>query len=263
MKLSGFVKNEILEKEQNGDVLNNSESKQYQHFKSIVEEICAKAVAVGKCMFIDAEETWIQDPIDELVYVMMLKFNKERVYIYNTYQLYRKDALQNMIDAHQKLIAQGCYFGAKIVRGAYMEKERERAEKMGYPDPIQSNKAATDKDFNRAVKYCLDHIDSIAVCAGTHNENSSAYQVELMKKLNIAKNDPRVYFAQLYGMSDNVSYKLASQQYNIAKYVPYGKVEKVMPYLIRRAEENTSMTGQSSREFRLVKKEIRRRKSIS
>jgi proline dehydrogenase len=260
MKLSGFIRNEILVKVQNGDQLNASENEQYDHFKSRVEEVCTKAVELGKYMFIDAEETWIQDPIDEMVYDMMLKFNKERVYIFNTYQLYRKDALQNMKDTHEKLTAKNCYFGAKLVRGAYMEKERDRALKMGYPDPIQPNKAATDIDYDEAIKYCLAHIDNMAVCTGTHNENSSAYQASLMEAYNIAKDDPRVYFAQLFGMSDNISYQLADKQYNIAKYLPYGALEKVMPYLIRRAEENTSMSGQSSREFSLVKKEMKRRK---
>lgn len=260
MKLSGFIRNEILVKVQNGDQLNASENEQYAHFKSRVEEICTKAVELGKYMYIDAEETWIQDPIDELVYDMMLKFNKEQVYIFNTYQLYRKDALQNMKDAHEKLTSENCYFGAKLVRGAYMEKERDRALKMGYPDPIQPNKAATDFDYDEAIKYCLEHIDNMAVCTGTHNENSSAYQASLMEAYDIAKDDPRVYFAQLYGMSDNISYQLADKQYNIAKYLPYGALEKVMPYLIRRAEENTSMSGQSSREFSLVKKEMKRRK---
>lgn len=262
MKLTGFVKNEILEKIQNGETLTESENEQYDHFKSRVEEICAKAAELGKYMFIDAEETWIQDPIDELVYEMMRKFNKERVCVFNTYQLYRKSSLENMMNAHNKLKAEGCFLGAKLVRGAYMEKERERAEKLGYDDPIQPDKDATDKDYNLAVKYCIENIDTIAVCAGTHNEKSSAYQTELMSKHNIPKDDPRVYFAQLYGMSDNISYKLANEKFNTAKYVPYGAVEKVMPYLMRRAEENTSMAGQSSREFALVKKEMKRRKEI-
>lgn len=260
MKLSGFVRNEILKKVQNGVSLSRLESEQYRHFKSRVEEICAKSVMVGKYMLIDAEETWIQDPIDELVCDMMRKFNKKRVYIFNTYQLYRIDALQNMIDKHQKLKAEGCYFGAKLVRGAYMEKERERAKKMNYSDPIQPSKSATNRNYNKAIKYCIEHLDNIAVCTGTHNEESTVYQVELMKKHNIARDDLRVYFAQLYGMSDNISYKLAGEQYNIVKFVPYGQVEKMIPYLIRRAEENTSIAGQSSRELALVKKEMKRRK---
>lgn len=260
MKLSALIKNDLLEKVQKGDELSDDEKEKYEHFKKSVEEICQKAFDANKYLFIDAEETWIQDAIDELTYDMMRKFNTERVCIFNTYQLYRVDSLQNLKTAHEALKAEGVLLGAKLVRGAYMEKERERAEKMGYKDPIQPDKPASDQAYDEAIEYCIQNLGTMAICAGTHNETSSAYLYELMEKYEIAKGDPRVYFAQLFGMSDNISYHLADKQYNIAKYLPYGALEKVMPYLIRRANENTSMSGQTSREFSLVKKEMRRRK---
>ena len=184
----------------------------------------------------------------------------DKAYIFNTYQLYKKSALSDMIHAHQELRSTNCHLGAKLVRGAYMEKERERAEERGYEDPIQPNKQACDQDYNLALDYCLDHIDSISVCAGTHNEDSSIYLAELIDSQGLDRSDPRIYFSQLYGMSDNISYNLAKEGFNVAKYVPYGSVEKVMPYLMRRAEENTAIAGQTSREFLLVKKELKRRK---
>ncbi|WP_422360060.1 proline dehydrogenase family protein [Reichenbachiella sp.] len=261
MKLTGFTAFDLLAKKQSGDPLTPDESSRYETFLERVDQICAKAVEVHKYLFIDAEETWIQDVIDEVVYAMMEKYNKETVYIFNTYQMYRTASLQNLKDAHQLGLDKGFKIGAKLVRGAYMEKERERAERKGYQDPIQPNKEASDKDYDAAVTYCLENINEVYLCAGTHNENSSRLTAELMDHHGIAKADPKVYFAQLYGMSDNLSYTLANEGYNVAKYVPYGPVAKVLPYLMRRAEENTSIAGQSSREFTLVKKEIARRKS--
>lgn len=261
MKLTGFTAFELLEKKQSGETLTAEEEKRYEAFLARVDQICAKAVEVQKYLFIDAEETWIQDVIDDVVDSMMEKYNKETVYIFNTYQMYRTASLQNLKDAHQKGKAKGYKVGAKLVRGAYMEKERIRAKKHGYPDPIHPDKTASDAAYDAAVTYCIENLDEVYLCAGTHNENSSKLTANLMKEHGIAKDDPRVYFAQLYGMSDNLSYNLAKEGYNVAKYVPYGPVAKVMPYLMRRAEENTSIAGQSSREFLLVKKEIARRKS--
>jgi len=261
MKLTGFTEFKLLAKKQSGSAMSADEENRYAVFLERVNQICAKAVEVKKYLFIDAEETWIQDVIDEVVYAMMEKYNKETVYIFNTYQMYRTASLQNLKDAHQ--LGQEKHFkvGAKLVRGAYMEKERDRAKEKGYEDPIQPNKEASDKDYDAAVTYCLEHINDIYLCVGTHNENSCKLTAELMDHHGIAKADPKVYFAQLYGMSDNLSYTLANEGYNVAKYVPYGPVAKVLPYLMRRAEENTSIAGQSSREFTLVKKEIKRRKS--
>ncbi|WP_420583001.1 proline dehydrogenase family protein [Reichenbachiella sp.] len=260
MKLTGFTAFDLLEKKQQGDELTNDESDRYVAFLERVDQICAKAVEVKKYLFIDAEETWIQDVIDEVVYTMMEKYNKETVYIFNTYQMYRTASLQNLKDAHQLGLDKGFKIGAKLVRGAYMEKERERANDKGYQDPIQPNKEASDRDYDEAVTFCIENINEVYLCAGTHNENSCRKTAELMEHHGIAKADTKVYFAQLYGMSDNLSYTLANEGYNVAKYVPYGPVAKVLPYLMRRAEENTSIAGQSSREFTLVKNEMARRK---
>ncbi|SMD32933.1 L-proline dehydrogenase [Reichenbachiella faecimaris] len=261
MKLTGFTEFSLLAKKQSDAALTADEESRYSVFLERVDQICAKAVEVKKYLFIDAEESWIQDVIDEVVYAMMEKYNKETVYIFNTYQMYRTASLQNLKNAHQLGLEKHFKVGAKLVRGAYMEKERDRAEQKGYTDPIQPNKTASDKDYDSAVAYCLEHINDIYLCVGTHNENSCKLTAELMEHHGIAKADPKVYFAQLFGMSDNLSYTLANEGYNVAKYVPYGPVAKVLPYLMRRAEENTSISGQSSREFTLVKKEITRRKN--
>jgi len=260
MKLTGFTENSLLAKKQSGKAMTSDEENRYATFLERVNQICAKAVEVKKYLFIDAEESWIQNVIDQIVYHMMEKYNKETVYIFNTYQMYRTDSLQNLKEAHQLGSDKGFKVGAKLVRGAYMEKERDRAEEKGYTDPIQPTKAASDAAYNKAVAYCIEHIDDIYLCVGTHNENSCRIATELIAEHEIAKADPKIYFAQLYGMSDNLSYTLANEGYNVAKYVPYGPVAKVLPYLMRRAEENTSIAGQSSREFLLVKKEIARRK---
>ncbi|MEQ6122066.1 proline dehydrogenase family protein [Reichenbachiella sp. MALMAid0571] len=260
MKLTAFIDFDLLIKAQSGLSFTENEKNKYIRFEKRVEAICAKAVKHGKCLYIDAEESWIQKAIDNVVYAMMRKFNKDKAYIFNTYQLYKKSALNDLTNAHQELRSMNCHLGAKLVRGAYMEKERERAEEMGYDDPIQPNKMACDRDYNLALDYCIDHIDSISVCAGTHNEDSSMHLAELIDSKGVDRADSRVFFAQLYGMSDNISYNLAKEGFNVAKYVPYGSVEKVMPYLMRRAEENTAIAGQTSREFLLVKKELKRRK---
>lgn len=261
MKLTGFTAFDLMAKKQTGEVLTAEEDTRFTAFLNRVDRVCAKATEVKKFLFIDAEETWIQDVIDDVVYTMMEKYNKDTVYIFNTYQMYRTESLQNLKDAHKTGQEKGFKLGAKLVRGAYMEKERERAQQQGYPDPIQPTKDASDVAYDEAVTYCIEHNNEIFLCAGTHNENSSRLTAELMEKHGITKNDPKIYFAQLYGMSDNLSYTLAKEGYNVAKYVPYGPVVKVLPYLMRRAEENTSIAGQSSRELLLVKKEIARRKS--
>lgn len=190
----------------------------------------------------------------------MEKYNTKTCVVYNTYQMYRHDMLQRLKDAHRAAQEKGYFLGAKLVRGAYMEKERERAAKKGYQSPIQPDKGSTDRDYNAALKYCMENIDSIALVSGSHNEDSNLMLTELIAAKGLDEKDDRVYFAQLYGMSDNISFNLADAGYNVVKYVPYGPVEKVMPYLSRRAEENTSVAGQSSREFDLIKKEMNRRK---
>ncbi|UXP31187.1 proline dehydrogenase family protein [Reichenbachiella agarivorans] len=260
MKLTGFVAFDLLVKKQARKEFTKEEQVRWDAFIQRVEEICQYAVDSEKYLFIDAEESWIQEPIDEIVNDLMKKHNKRTVYIFNTYQLYKKSSLDSLKAIHQKAKDEGFKVGAKLVRGAYMEKERERAREKDYPDPIQVDKAATDQAYDEALAYCVSHIKTISVCAGTHNEKSSQYLTQLMEERQIRKDDPRVFFAQLYGMSDNISYTLADLRYNVAKYVPYGPVKKVLPYLMRRAQENTSIAGQSSREFLLVKHEMKRRK---
>lgn len=260
IKMTGIGSSRIMEKVQKGESLTPEEQKRYDRIAERIDTIVGRAVANDLKFMIDAEESWFQDVVDCMVYDLMKKYNKEKPYVYNTYQFYRKDAFSNMKKAYEEVTAAGCYFAAKLVRGAYMEKERERAAEMGYPDPIQPDLASTNRDYDRALEFAVDHIDRFSVCAGTHNEKSSALLTSLMKERGIAKDDERIYFAQLLGMSDNISFKLADLGYNVAKYVPYGPVEKVLPYLFRRAEENTSIAGQSGREYSLVKKELNRRR---
>jgi len=224
------------------------------------EKICKTAYEKGVPIMIDAEETWIQDTIDALALDMMRKFNRERIIVYNTYQMYRHDKLADMKADHLIAKADGFILGVKMVRGAYMEKERKRAAEMGYASPIQPDKAASDRDYNESLRYCVDHIEEIAIVAGTHNEDSSRLLTYLLEEKNIAHNHPHVYFAQLLGMSDNLSFNLADSDYNVAKYVPYGPIKAVMPYLFRRAQENTSVAGQTGRELGLIERELKRRK---
>jgi proline dehydrogenase len=225
-----------------------------------VTSICAKAHELNVPVFIDAEESWIQPAIDEIALTLMRKYNTEKAIVYNTVQLYQVNQLDYIKRLLELAKRENFKLGLKLVRGAYMEKERYRAEQKGYPSPIQLNKADTDSDFNLALDFCLQNIDQIAICAGTHNEQSSIKQIELMTRYGISKNDNRVYFAQLYGMSDHISFNLADQGYNVAKYLPYGPIEEVLPYLIRRAEENTSAKGQTGRELGLINQELARRK---
>ncbi len=259
-KVTGLAPFDLLSKVSAGTQLNTEEEKQWARVHERVDTICQKAFQSNIRILVDAEESWIQDAIDQLAYSMMKKYNQEKAVVYNTYQMYAVESLENLKKAYHQAVMHQYFLGAKVVRGAYMEKERERAEKMGYPDPIQPNKECTDRDFNDALKYCIEKSQRISLCAGTHNEDSSFYLTLLMEKFNIKPQDPRVYFSQLYGMSDNISYNLAKHGYNVAKYVPYGPVKSVMPYLFRRAEENTSVAGQSSRQFRLIQTELKRRK---
>ncbi|MHA4736610.1 proline dehydrogenase family protein [Dyadobacter sp. MSC1_007] len=258
-KVTGVASSELLEKVQKKDELSEDEKAAYGRAHERVERLCEHAYAKGVRIFIDAEESWIQGVIDDLAYEMMQKFNRERAIVYNTYQLYRHETLEALKTAFLVARQKGYFLGGKLVRGAYMEKERLRARENEYFNPIHVSKEATDIDYNLAIDFCLDRLEHIAICLGTHNEYSSQYCAIKMKKLGIANNDDRIWFAQLLGMSDNISYNLAKVGYNVAKYVPYGPINAVLPYLIRRAEENTSIAGQSSREFLLVKSELKRR----
>ncbi|SDJ85044.1 proline dehydrogenase [Catalinimonas alkaloidigena] len=260
-KMTGVASFLLLKKKQAGEPLSAKEQEAWQRVEARVDRICRTAHANGVPVFIDGEETWIQDVIDEVAYAMMRKYNQERALVYNTFQLYTKAGLAKLRRAHHQAVMHHYYLGAKLVRGAYMEKERDRAERKGYPDPIQPSKEATDHDYHKGLLFCLNEKQRISLCAGTHNEYSCYYLAAAMEKHGIAPNDPRVWFAQLYGMGDNISYNLAHAGYNVAKYVPYGPVQAVIPYLIRRADENTSVAGQSSREFTLIQRELARRKA--
>jgi proline dehydrogenase len=211
-------------------------------------------------VLIDAEESWLQNPVDSLVYEMMEKYNTKTAIIYNTYQMYRADMFDNLKKAHKRATEKGYILGIKLVRGAYMEKESERAEEMGYPNPIQISKERTDIDYNAALEFAVENLENMYVCNGTHNQYSNYFLSYMMDKHKVEPNDKRISFMQLYGMSDNISFNLADKGYNVAKYVPYGPVKAVMPYLFRRAEENTAVAGQSSREFSMIKEELQRRR---
>lgn len=222
--------------------------------------ICKTAHDKDVALLIDAEESWMQDAADELVTDMMRKYNKSKAIVFNTLQLYRWDRLDYLKKLHDQAKVEGFYIGMKIVRGAYMEKENNRAEEMGYPTPICESKEATDINYDLTMEYMMDNLDVMSIFAGTHNESSSYKLIEMMESRGISKNDSRIWFGQLYGMSDNISYNLAKYGFNVAKYLPFGPVRDVMPYLIRRAEENTSVAGQTSRELNLLKTERQRRK---
>jgi len=261
-KPTGIAQFSILEKANEGiSNLNEKELLAYNNIEERFNTICKAAYELDVPLFIDAEDSWIQKTIDRLCENMMAKYNTKKVVIYTTLQFYRWDRLDYLKDLHNKAKENNCKIGVKLVRGAYMEKERERANDMGYKDPIQPTKEATDNDYDLALKYCVENIEDISICAGTHNEDSSQYLANLMQKHGVEKTDKRIYFAQLLGMSDHISFNLSSERYNVAKYVPYGPVKEVLPYLIRRAEENTSVAGQTSRELLLIQKEIRRRRS--
>ncbi|WP_276366873.1 proline dehydrogenase family protein [Chryseolinea sp. H1M3-3] len=262
-KVTGIASAELLEKIQKKTSLSEGELQAFQRIKERVNNICAKAHAYMLPVLIDAEETWIQNSIDALAYEMMEKYNKQRAIVFNTFQFYRVASPKNLRDAYHNATMHDYYLGAKLVRGAYMEKERERAKDFNYPSPIFENKDTTDQAFNEALRFCINHKQRIAVMCGSHNEYSNYYLTVLMEKHSMANNDSRVWFSQLLGMSDNISFNLATAGYNVAKYVPYGPVRSVMPYLFRRAEENTSVAGQSSRELTLIQKEIKRRRSAS
>ncbi|MBK8641233.1 MAG: proline dehydrogenase family protein [Saprospiraceae bacterium] len=258
-KLTGYVSVNLLEKIQSGENLSELEKNQFQRLENRFAQLCKKAHEMGVSIFVDAEESWIQDPIDQLVLKYMAIYNKEKPILYNTYQLYRKDRLNYLKDNLKLAKENNFILGVKIVRGAYMEKERKRAEDKGYPDPIQPDKSSTDGDYNDALRFCIDNIDQISLCNSSHNWESNLLQVDLMTQNQISRDHPHMNFCQLYGMSDNITFNLSAQGYNVAKYVPYGPIREVTPYLTRRAQENTSVTGDMSRELNLLTKEMKRR----
>jgi len=260
-KVTGLARFDLLEKVTSKRTLTKEETEEWERVKQRVNKICKEAHDNNKPIFIDAEESWIQQAIDDLANENMALYNKNSAIVYNTFQLYRKDRLPYLKQSFEMGKTNGYHVGAKLVRGAYMEKERKRAQEKGYPSPIQNTKEDSDKDYNLALQFCVEHIDKMGLCAGTHNEKSSLVLVDLMAKNNISSSDKRIYFSQLLGMSDHISYNLSQNNYNVAKYVPYGPVKEVLPYLIRRAQENTSVKGQTGRELSLIIKEKERRKA--
>jgi len=259
-KPTGFGRLEIYRKLTEGEKFDAHEEVEWKRIKERYNIVSKAAYEMDVPLLIDAEETWIQGAADDLIEEMMAKYNTEKVIVFGTLQLYRWDRLDYLKKLQQRAKQQGFKVGMKLVRGAYMEKERERAENNGYKDPICVDKEATDKMFNDVLEYMFKSIDDMAIFAGTHNEESSYLLMDLIANSEIDKKDKRIWFGQLYGMSDHISYNLAIEDYNVAKYLPYGPVRDVMPYLIRRAEENTSVAGQTSRELELLKRERVRRK---
>lgn len=259
IKVTGFARFGLLEKIHAGQALSTDEQAEFSRVRERIRTICAAAAKAKIAVLVDAEESWVQQPVDDLTDEMMSLFNKDNIFVYNTFQLYRHDRLEYLKKSFDLAKANGYLLGAKLVRGAYMEKERKRAEEFNYDSPIQPDKSSADEDYNDALHFCLDRLDSLAVFIGTHNEDSCMLAARLMDEKNIPHNSPRVSFSQLYGMSDNITFNLAHAGYRVSKYLPYGPVKDVMPYLIRRAQENTSIAGQMGRELGLIRKEMKRR----
>ena len=259
LKITGFAYFALLEKIHAAEKLNNDETAAWQRVYDRIDQVCQAAANNDIMVLVDAEESWIQKPVDELTNIMMSRYNKNKVIVFNTFQLYRHDRLVFLKESYEATKTEGYLLGAKLVRGAYMEKERTRAAEKGYPSPIQPDKQAADTDYDAAVLFCLQHLNNLALFIGTHNESSCLKAAKYMHEHNIPANTEKVYFSQLYGMSDNVSFNLAHEGYHVAKYLPYGPVNDVIPYLMRRAQENTSVAGQTGRELSLINKEIKRR----
>ena len=261
IKLTAFFRNGLLEKMHESKKLSDDEYAEKERAVARLTSICQAGAENNTIILIDAEESWLQNPVDDLATEMMKKFNKEAAVVYNTFQLYRHDRLDFLKESIEHAREHNYLLGAKIVRGAYMEKERERAIEMGYESPIQPDKFSTDRDYDLAIEECLNHIDIVYTFIGTHNEKSCLLATKIMKENNIPNNDSRITFSQLYGMSDNISFNLTKNDFNVCKYMPYGPVKDVVPYLLRRAKENTSVAGQTTRELDLIKKELKRRKT--
>ena len=275
IKVTGFARFGLLEKLDHSVELNagslmkryaravesltDEEKSEWERVQERMLRICRIAGGKKVGVLVDAEETWIQDPVDVLTILMMEKFNRERVIVYNTVQLYRHDRLEFLKDSLEAAELRNFMLGVKLVRGAYMEKERKRAEENNYPSPIQPDKQATDKDYNLAVKFCIDHLDKIGLIVASHNEYSNLYATELLREHGFPLDHPHIHFSQLYGMSDNISFNLSKAGCAVSKYLPFGPINDVIPYLMRRAQENSSVSGQTGRELALIRKEIERR----
>jgi proline dehydrogenase len=260
IKVTGMARFDILEKLTAGKTLSSDEQKSWDNTLARFDKLCRIAKEKNTALFVDAEESWIQDAIDEVTDLMMERYNTDKVVVYNTFQMYRHDRLVYLEKSYKRAIEKGYMLGAKLVRGAYMEKERERAEKMGYPSPIQPDKDSTDRDYDFAVAFCVQHHEKIASCLASHNQHSTELQIDLMEKMGLEQNNPHMSFCQLYGMSDNLTFNLSKAGYRVGKYVPFGPIGDVVPYLIRRARENSSVNGEVGRELKLIKEELKRRK---
>lgn len=277
VKVTGFARFSLLEKldammhERQGtlmkkylgavDDLSVEEREEWHRVRLRMMRICETAAAKKIGVLVDAEETWIQDPVDALTILVMDSFNKESPVIYNTIQHYRHDRLAFLKACYEAAVERNFILGAKLVRGAYMEKERKRADEKGYPSPIQPDKESTDRDFNAGVSFCIEHLDKIALIVASHNEYSNLLATQLLEQKDLPLNHPHIHFSQLYGMSDNITFNLAHAGCSVSKYLPFGPIKDVIPYLMRRAQENTSVKGQTGRELALIQKEFERRKS--
>ncbi len=259
-KITGIARFGLLEKIQSADQLSREDLNEYRNVLKRIDAVCHSAEKNGVAIYFDAEESWIQDAIDHLVWLMMRRYNKGRVVVFNTYQMYRHDRLQFLFDSFDRAKKDGFKLGIKLVRGAYMVKEARHAEETGQPTPIQPSKAATDDAYNTAVRFCVENCDHLEVCNASHNLESALLQAELMDKMGIRRDDRRFMFSQLYGMSDNLTFNLARAGFRVAKYLVYGQVKEVIPYLLRRAQENTSVTGDAGRELKLILGELKRRR---
>ncbi len=276
IKVTGFSRFGLLEKidssvdansgslmkryHQSVEALTEKEKEEWQRVQDRMNRICGLAAEKGVGVLVDAEETWIQDPVDVLTILMMDRYNKSTAVVYNTIQMYRHDRLSFLKDSLEAAELKGFILGTKLVRGAYMEKERKRATEMGYRSPIQPDKKSTDRDYNDGLQFCIDHLERIAVIVATHNEESNLLAIEMAGEKDLPLNHPRLHFSQLYGMSDNITFNLASAGCAVSKYLPFGPIKDVVPYLMRRAQENSSVAGQTGRELSLIKKEIERRR---
>lgn len=273
IKLTGFARFELLEKLNaaaddksgvegiiNTNILEVNEKEEWQRVVARLIKICEAAQRNNVGLLVDAEETWIQDPVDALTMQMMEKYNLDKVIVYNTIQLYRHDRLQFLRESLEVAQKKNFMLGAKLVRGAYMEKERKRAAAMNYPSPIQPNKESTDKDYNAAIEFSINHLDKLYLIIASHNEYSNLYGTQLLQQKNLSLNHTHVHFSQLLGMSDNITFNLAKAGCSVSKYLPFGPLRDVIPYLMRRAEENSSVSGHTGRELQLIKQELKRRK---
>lgn len=262
-KPTAFGRLDLYAEIQAGKELTTSEKQEWDRVVRRYDEVCQLAFEKNVIVMIDAEESWIQSAVDDLVNDMMAKYNKEKAIVWNTIQMYRTGRIEYLQSDLQKAKEKGYFLGYKFVRGAYMEKERERAKVMNYPDPIQPNKEASDNNYNAAIDFVMRNLDVVSAFFGTHNEKSTELIIDKMKALNLPNDYNKIHFGQLYGMSDNITYYLGTKKYNASKYLPYGSVKDVVPYLTRRAQENTSVAGQTGRELGLIEKELKRRSLLN